>query len=104
VAGLERPVIKLGGDRADGQARIDRQAQPHLVNRHAGLDLAAPLAVEVVGLGVDKMALDIEQAVLALVAVDRQPALVQAGSGFGVGQRHRGPRGAMFVERERNAG
>ena len=55
----ERAVIGGGLDRLDRHRIVERQAQPHLVNGLARLDAAAMVVLEVIGLGVDQMTLDV---------------------------------------------
>jgi hypothetical protein len=68
------------------QIEIDRDAQPHVVNRFSGLTIGAAIASRMrVCLGVDELRFDIPQAVFALVAFALDGASVYelARSGMG---------------------
>src|SRR6185437_7845631 len=60
----------------DHEVAVDGEAQPHGVDRLAGLAHAGG-EVEVVGLAVDQAALDVVEAIRALVAVDLDRARMQ---------------------------
>ena len=72
------------------QMLVKSEAQPHVVDRRSRGDGAASFVVKIVGFDVDQMAFDLEQAVIANVAVhgQRAPVPVLAWGG-GWRERHR---------------
>jgi hypothetical protein len=78
------PIVQRGFRRVDQELVVDRQTQPHFVDRHAGCDIAAVMIRECVVLGVPQVAFDVPQAVVAAVSMALHHALVD---GFAVRRR-----------------
>jgi hypothetical protein len=89
AADVERTALGDGLGIGDDEACIHRDAGAHVVQGRAGLD-GAVIGGEGVGFGVDEFGLDIELAVLALIALQRDRAVVQELAGGGFAQWHGG--------------
>ncbi len=78
---------RLAGD--DVERLVDGEPHPHPVQRLARRHVAALLALEALGFGIGEQRLDVEQPILALIAVDDDTALVQDLAGRSGGtERH----------------
>ena len=89
-ADLERCAVGHRLDVAHHEVLVDGDAQPHVVERFVGLDHAAELVVEVVGLDVGQAPVDVPQAVGAPVAAEFHGAGVQMVAFDGGRERHGG--------------
>jgi len=83
-----RRMVGRGHRVAHDKIAVDRQPHPHLVHRITGRAQRADGDLEVEGLAVREMALDVEQAIVAGEAAHVDAALVESAAGSGRGQRH----------------
>jgi hypothetical protein len=73
----------------DEKPVVERQAQPHLVDGNAGLHRPAPRVLERIGFGIDEIAFDVPQPVVAPEAVALDASRMdRLARGDGRGQRH----------------
>ena len=91
-SGAHRVGRKVAGGLAgdDAPVLVHRQAQPHAVDRLAGLDVAAVVAGRAVALGVRELRLDVVEPVGPAVAAQHDVPRMQQFAVLGLAQRHRG--------------
>ena len=91
AARLIRAVVGLRFGVVDDHVQIDRESDPHVMDRVAGLTRRLAAAARMHhSFGIDEVRFDIPQAVLALVADAIDGAFVDGFAGLRVGEGHDG--------------